>query len=83
MKNCQSSSLGAPSVRKVPQSGSCKRTYIIHEHIHRRMDMDFWPLLYNRDRVLNAGVAINSFQPVTFEELLGNDRSWKDRMEKA
>ena len=47
------------------------------------MDMDFWPLLRSRDRVLNAGVDINGFQPVTFEELLENNRSWKGQNGKS
>ena len=55
-----------------------KRSYMIHGHIHRKTDMDFWPLLCSRDRVLNAGVDIIGFQPVTFEELLENNRRWKD-----
>ena len=39
--------------------------------------MDYWPMLCNRDRVLNAGVDINGFAPVTFEELFENNRCWK------
>ena len=54
-----------------------KRSYMIHGHIHRKTDMDYWPLLCNRDRVLNAGVDINGFSPVTFEELLENNQRWK------
>ena len=35
------------------------RTYMIHGHIHNDTRADFWPLIRNRDRVLNAGVDIN------------------------
>ena len=55
-----------------------KRSYMIHGHIHRKTDMDYWPMLCNRERVLNAGVDINGFSPVTFEELLENNRQWKN-----
>lgn len=53
------------------------RSYMIHGHIHNNRNADFWPLLAARDRVLNAGVDINGFQPVTFEELLENNRRFK------
>lgn len=54
-----------------------KRSYMIHGHIHHDTSADFWPLLCKREHVLNAGVDINGFQPVTFEELLENNRRWK------
>ena len=55
-----------------------KRSYMIHGHIHRKTDSDFWPLLCVRDRVLNAGVDINHYEPVTLEELIHNNRVWKE-----
>ena len=51
--------------------------FMIHGHIHQKTDADYWPLLCARDNVLNAGVDINHFEPVTFEELLENNRHWK------
>lgn len=54
-----------------------QKSYMIHGHIHNNTDMDFWPLLCARDRVFNAGVDINGFQPVTFEELVENNARWK------
>ena len=54
-----------------------KRSYMIHGHIHGNTDQDFWPLLRDRERVLNAGVDVNGFQPVTLEELIENNRRWK------
>ena len=39
---------------------------------------DFWPLLQKRDNVLNAGVDINHFTPVIFDELLENNRRFKE-----
>ena len=51
--------------------------YMIHGHIHNRTTMDYWPLLCSRERVLNAGVDINGFRPVTFDELYENNQRFK------
>lgn len=53
------------------------RTYMIHGHIHNDTSTDYFPLIVNRDRVLNAGVDINGFRPVTFDELVRNNRDFK------
>ena len=53
------------------------KTYMIHGHIHNNTDADYWPLICKRDRLLNAGVEINGYAPVTFEELVENNRRWK------
>ena len=55
-----------------------KRSYMIHGHIHNDTRADFWPLIAARENVLNAGVDINSFKPVTFDELLENNRRFKE-----
>ena len=39
---------------------------------------DYWPLIAERDQMLNAGVDINGFSPVTLEELIENNRRFKD-----
>ncbi|MCD8160576.1 MAG: hypothetical protein LUE61_05230 [Clostridiales bacterium] len=54
-----------------------KGSYMIHGHIHSNTDADFWPLLKCRENVLNAGVDINHYQPVTFEELVLNNAQFK------
>jgi calcineurin-like phosphoesterase family protein len=56
-----------------------KRSYMIHGHIHANTQDDFFPLIVARDRMLNAGVDINGFRPVTFEELQENNRSFKEQ----
>lgn len=56
---------------------NAKKTYMIHGHIHNDTTADFWPLLKARDRVLNAGVEINNYMPVTFDEMLENNIRWK------
>ena len=53
------------------------RSFMIHGHIHNNTDMDFWPLLASRENVLNAGVDINGFRPVTFNELMANNAEFK------
>lgn len=55
-----------------------KKSYMVHGHIHANTDADFWPLLRVRDNVLNAGVDVNGYMPVTFDELLENNRRFKE-----
>ena len=54
-----------------------KRSYMIHGHIHNDTSADYWPLLAARGNVLNAGTDVNGFMPVTFDELLENNRAFK------
>lgn len=58
------------------------RSYMIHGHIHNDTRADFWPLIAARDNVLNAGVDINGFRPVTLAELVINNRRFKDGARK-
>ena len=53
------------------------RSYMIHGHIHENTDMDYWPLLVARGRVLNAGCDVNSFELVSFQELVENNAKFK------
>lgn len=53
------------------------RTYMIHGHIHNDTSSDYWPLIRDRERVLNAGDDINGFEPVTLEELIENNQVFK------
>ncbi len=54
-----------------------KKTYMIFGHIHDNTEMDLWPLIAKRDHMLNAGVEINHYQPVTFEELVENNAVYR------
>ena len=56
-----------------------KRLLMIHGHLHVDTQDLFFPLLVNNDRILNAGVEINGFAPVTLEELKENNRIFKER----
>lgn len=53
--------------------------WMIYGHIHENTDMDYWPLIDRYDRMLNAGVDINGFAPVTFEEMLENNIAHKKK----
>ena len=50
-----------------------RRGYMIYGHIHNNTGDDYWPLIMRRPRMLNAGVDVNGFEPVTFEELVANN----------
>ena len=39
--------------------------------------MDFWPLILTRENVLNAGVDVNNYEPVSFQELVDNNAKFK------
>ena len=46
---------------------------MVYGHIHENTRMDYWPLIARNDHMLNAGVDINGFAPVTFEEMQQNN----------
>ena len=50
---------------------------MVFAHIHGNTDADYWPLIARSERMLNAGVDINNFEPVTFEEMEENNRKHK------
>ena len=56
-----------------------KKTYMIHGHIHNDTYSEYWPLLCLNPRILNAGVEINNYEPVTLEELIKNNDEFKKR----
>jgi len=55
------------------------RTFMVHGHIHNDTTSDYFPLIAIRERVLNAGVDINGFRPVTFEEMMENNQTFKEQ----
>ena len=54
-----------------------RRGYMIYGHIHNNTGDDYWPLIMRRPRMLNAGVDVNGFEPVTFEELVANNAKFR------
>lgn len=60
------------------QSGST--SWLIHGHIHNSTSCDAYHYIReNLPCALNAGVDINGFEPVLFEELLENNNKWYGR----
>lgn len=53
-----------------------KPGYLIHGHIHNRVS-DEYRALYLQPHALNAGVDVNGYEPVTFDELLVNNQRFK------
>lgn len=53
-----------------------KLGYLIHGHIHNRVEVKY-DVLFSAPNALNAGVDINNFEPVTFEELIENNTKYK------
>lgn len=55
-------------------------SWLIHGHIHNdREGMAFKFIKDNLPCALNAGVDINNFEPVTFQDLLENNNKWYHR----
>ena len=55
----------------------CMKAYMLHGHIHGNTNADYWPYLQSHDRILNASVEINNYEPVTFDELVANNHRHK------
>ena len=53
--------------------------YLIHGHTHARTNMPYWGLLKANDNAFNAGVDVNGFRPVTIDELVENNRRFKEQ----
>lgn len=58
-------------------NGFAEGTYLIYGHIHNGTEATYWPLLSTMGHALNAGVDVNSFQPVTLEELKANNDAFR------
>lgn len=54
-------------------------SWLIHGHIHNSKENVYEYIRDNQPCALNAGVDINHFEPVTFEELLANNNRWYGR----
>ena len=53
------------------------RCYMVFGHIHGNTDAEYWPLIQRSDLMLNGGVDVNGFEPVTFDEMLNNNTRFK------
>ena len=55
-----------------------KRLYMIHGHLHNDTEDSFFHHIAQNEKMLNAGVDINNFEPVTLDELIENNRKFKE-----
>ena len=53
------------------------KSYMIHGHIHNNTNFPYWSVIRNNPRLLNAGTDINGFEPVSFDEMLANNKRFK------
>ena len=55
-------------------------SFLIHGHIHNETRSGVYDYISkNQPHAFNAGVDINGFEPVSFEELKENNRRWYDQ----
>ena len=55
-----------------------KNSYMIYGHIHNNTDADYWPYIASHDQMLNAGVDVNAFSPVSLDEMIVNNQHFKE-----
>lgn len=60
-----------------------KRLLMIHGHLHSDTTDPFFHHLVENEKLLNAGVDINGYMPVTLEELIENNRIFKERYKRG
>ena len=58
--------------------GMSKGGFMVYGHIHNNTNADYWPLIAARSQMLNAGVDINGFAPVTLDEMIEYNRRFKE-----
>ncbi len=76
-RNGQSKKQGCTVCARENDAKTQKCPYLIYGHIHGNYGQLFWPLISSNDHMLNAGVDINGFYPVTFDEVVENNRRFK------
>ena len=54
-------------------------SYMVYGHIHNSTAAGFWPLIRDNPHMLNAGVDVNGFLPVTLDEMIQNNEKFKAR----
>ena len=57
--------------------GASHGSLMVFGHIHNNQNAAYWPLIRASPQMLNAGVDVNDFQPVTLEELKRNNERFK------
>lgn len=51
--------------------------FLIHGHMHNNTQRNYWSYLKNMERAFNAGVDVNGYMPVTFDELVRNNERFR------
>jgi len=64
-------------------NGIARSAYMIHGHIHNNTDVDYFSLIRNMSNLLNAGVEVNGYRPVSFNELVKNNIKFKETSKTA
>ena len=54
-----------------------RESYMVFGHIHNNPDAQYWPLIKMSELMLNAGVEVNGYMPVTLDELIANNAMFK------
>ena len=58
-------------------NGMFRGSYHIFAHIHNNTN-DTYYFMKNREKALNAGCMINNYMPVTFDELIENNKRFRE-----
>lgn len=56
-----------------------KKSYMIHGHLHQVTEGIFYDVLKKLPQVLNAGVDLNDYRPVTLQQLIENNNRYFSR----
>lgn len=59
--------------------GYFRGVYHIYGHIHNNTTNRVYKFMSEEEKALNAGVDINNFMPVTFDELIENNRIFREK----
>ena len=51
--------------------------YMVFGHLHQNTNAGYWPLIHDDERMLNAGVDVNHYEPVTLDEMIANNQRFK------
>ena len=58
--------------------GYFRGSYLVYGHIHNNTTNNAYKCMKNLENALNAGVDINQFMPVTLDELIMNNKIFKE-----
>ena len=63
--------------------GAAEGSYLIYGHIHNNTKDSYWPLLSQMENAVNAGVEINGYMPVTFEEMVRSNQVFRAQHKRS